>query len=410
MSCGRILRIAVAICAFALPAGLYAQARPAEASLAAGIARLEAGDFLIGLMILNEVVDSGSKADMPTAARAHVYRAQANLALDEPERARAAALLALKADPSIVVGAPPFSPAVVGLVESLRRPSTMDPEIAGLAAEKSGRYQDAFLAYLDAFQRLPEPPPAAADRRLRERIVDVVRRLPSAPGIPQEARAHFSKAEELLSAETLLGGTGSASSEAAASELRSAIRVAPWWPDATFALARVLQKLQRVDEALINLSLARRADPDAYSAAAIAAGGTDAAKAPAAVAKAAPDAPKLAIVYIYWPRGHRTGGKRKVLCDGFHVADLVNRRYVLLNVTPGTHTIKVNSRTLPMSFESGRPYYLRTFVGGYPARLQFREAAQNEAASELNDKDMRANDAGRTYSSACIAGAAKQKR
>lgn len=405
----RILRVALAICALAIPTGLSAQARSPEALLKAGIARLQAGDLLMGLMTLNEVVAPGSKADVPTVARAHVYRAQANLGLDEPERARAAALLALKADPTIVVSAPPFSPAVAGLFETLRRPTTVDPETAGLDAEKSGRYQEAFLAYLGAFQRLPEPPPAAADRRLRERIVDVVRRLPSAPGIPQEARAHFSKAEELLAAETLLGGTGNASSEAAAKELRSAIRVAPWWPDATFALARVLQKLQRVDEALINLNLARRADPDAYSAAAIA-GGTDAASAPAAVAKAAPDAAKPAIVYVYWPRGHRTGGTHKVLCDGFHIADLKNRRYVLLNVTPGTHTIKVDKRTLPLSFDPGRPYYLRTFVGGYPARLQFREAGQTEAASELNDKDMRANDAARTYSGACNAGAGKQKR
>jgi hypothetical protein len=121
-------------------------------------------------------------------------------------------------------------------------------------------------------------------------------------------------------------------------------------------------------------------------------------------------ASKLAIVYVYWPHGIRNGGTKNVQCDGVHVADLANRRFVRLNVTPGTHTIKVDNRTLPMSFEIGRPYYLRTYVGGYPARLQFREARQDEAASELNDNDMHVNDAGRTYSSTCIAGAGKQKR
>jgi tetratricopeptide (TPR) repeat protein len=404
----RVLRLALLIIFVVVPA-LRAQQGPTPADrLAAGIARLEAGDFLMGLMTLNEVVASGSKADLATIARAHAYRAQANLGLDEPERAQAAALLALKADPSIVVAAPPFSPAVVALFEGLRRPSTIDPETAGLAAEKSARYREAFLAYLSAFHHLPEPPPTAADRRLRERIIGVVRRLPSTPAIPQEARAHFTRAEELLAAEVLLGGTGTASSAAAATELRRAIRIAPWWPEATFTLARVLQKLQRVDEALINLNLYRLADPEGYSAA-MDPGGA-AAKTSAPIATRAPAAPQVATLYIYWPRGSRGGGKRKVLCDGFHVADLVNRRFVLLNVTPGRHDIKVNNRTLSLSFEAGRPYYLRTFVGGYPARLQFREAGSHEGATELNSKDMRANDPERTYSGECNAGAGKQKR
>jgi tetratricopeptide (TPR) repeat protein len=357
-------------------------------------------------MTLNEVVAPAAKADAAMVARAHAYRAQANLGLEEPERARAAARLALEVDPSIVVAAPPFSPAVVALFEGLRGPSTADPETAGLLAEKSGRYQDAFLAYLSAFQRLPEPVPADDDRRLRERIIEVVRRLTATPTIPQEARARFTKAEELLAAEALLGGAGTAASTAAAAELRAAIRVAPWWPEATFKLAGVLQKLQRVDDALINLNLYRLAAPEAYAAAMNPNGSAAAAMTPARVAPPAvePAVPKRASIYVYWPRGLRGNGERKVLCDGFHVADLENRRYILLDVMPGSHTIKLNDKTLAVSVEAGREYYLRTYVGGYPARLMFKEAPADQGLTDLNDKTMSANVPRLTYSGECDAG------
>jgi len=410
---GRLRVFACALLiAVAISPRVRAQTRTPAEHLRIGIAQLEAGDFLIGLMTLNEVVSPTANADAAMVARAHAYRAQANLGLEEPERARAAARLALEVDPSIVVAAPPFSPAVVALFEGLRGPSTADPETAGLSAEKSGRYQDAFLAYLSAFQRLPEPVPADDDRRLRERIIEVVRRLTATPTIPQEARARFTKAEELLAAEALLGGAGTAASTAAAAELRAAIRVAPWWPEATFKLAGVLQKLQRVDDALINLNLYRLAAPEAYAAAMNPNDSAGVAMMPARVAPPALEAaaPKLASIYVYWPRGHRGNGKRKVLCDGFHVADLENRRYILLDVTPGTHTIKLNGKTLEVSAEAGRAYYLRTYVGGYPARIMFKEALADQGLTDLNDKDMSANVPRLTYSRECNAGAGAGRR
>ncbi len=234
----------------AITVELSAQAGPTEEHFKTGVAQIEAGDFLIGLMTLNEVVAPASNADLRTVARAHVYRAQANLGLRQPLRARTAALLALKADASVIVTAPQFSAAVVTLFDELRRPGGVDWEATGLAAEKSGRYYEAFTAYLNAFQALPDPAPAGDDHRLRERIIEVVARLETRPAIPQEASDHLAKATQLLEAEALFGGAGTASSAAAAAELRQAIRFAPWWPDATFKLAGLLQKLQRLDEAL----------------------------------------------------------------------------------------------------------------------------------------------------------------
>ena len=393
-----------ALIALILSPLLGAQARTPADHLKAGIAHIEAGDFLVGLMTLNEVVSPGSSAGVELVAAAHVYRAQANLSLNQPERARAAALLAMKMDSAIVVNAPLFPAGVVALFDDLRRASTVNPEEAGQAAEKAGRYEDAFLAYLRAFQSLSDPAPAADDRRLRERIIEVARVLKAEPVIPSEAQAHFAKAEELLAAEALLGGLGTASSDAAATELRRAIRIAPWWPEATFKLAGVLQKLQRVDEALTNLALYRLADPDGYAAAMSAKSGPPAERAPARIAPApprAPVAPARASIYIYWPRQVRGAVAPKVSCDGFHVADLRNRHFVLLQVTPGMHNIQIDTRTLAISFQAGQTYYVRVNVGGFGARREARQVMAEEATPELNDKDMSANEQQRTYSNEC---------
>lgn len=229
--------VLVGICA--LFAHVRAQ-QPAPDYLASGIARVEAGDFQMGIMTLNEVVAPTSKASAATIARAHAYRAQAYLGLDQPERAQAAALLALKADPAIAISAPPFLPGLVKLFADVRAPAPADPEAAAAGAAKSGNYQEAFLDYLSAYQALPNPAPAADDRRLRERIITVVGRLQTKPAIPEEASAHFDKATQLLEAEAVLGAGGTATTEAAAAELQQAVRLAPWWPEATFKLAGVL--------------------------------------------------------------------------------------------------------------------------------------------------------------------------
>lgn len=377
------------------------QARSAAEHLTTGVAHLEQGDHLMALMTLNEVVSPESAADATMVAQAHAYRAQASFGLNQPERARAAALLALKADRAIVISTPRFSAAVVALFEELRRPSTQNPEDAGEDAEKSGRYEDAFLAYLRAFQELSDPPPAAADARLRERIIRVERLLLTAPIIPPEAQTHLAKAQEILAAEAVLGGAGTASSQAAAIELRKAITIAPWWPEATFTLAGVLQKLQRVDEALVNLNLYRLADPDGYAAAISARTGAPSDRTPARKPAVAPPAPPRASIYIYWPRQARGTGTPKVSCDGFHVANLKNRHFVLLHLAPGTHKIQIDRRSLDMSFEAGETYYVRAFVGGYPARRQMRQMTPVDAIAELNDKDMSPNEPRLTYSSEC---------
>ena len=261
------------------------QAQPTAAdNLAAGIGHVQTGDYFRALLTFNEAAGqlAGPPSDPELLARVHAYRALALTRLDQPERARAAVRLALDARPDLAPSATEFTPAVVSLFDEARGPVAADPEAAALAAEQAGRLQDAFVSYLGAYRALPDPPAAADDQRLRERIIGVVRKLATSPVIPSEARDHATTADRLLEAEAILGTTGGASIQAAAVALRKAIRIAPWWPETTFKLATAAQQLQRVDEALLNLNLYRLADPDGYAATIAKASAPSAPAAPAA--------------------------------------------------------------------------------------------------------------------------------
>jgi tetratricopeptide (TPR) repeat protein len=410
-----VLRVLLA--AFVMSAVSYvfvrAQTRTPAEHLEAGIAHLAAGDVLRGLMTLNEVIEASSGADAGALAKAHAYRAQAYLELNDSTRAWAAAVSALDAQPDIPIATPPFSTRVVALFGDARQQASLQPEAAGNLAEKSGRVEDALRAYLRAYQSLPDPVPADDDRRLRERIIEVALALPEEPAIPAQARAHLAKATELLEAEAVLGPSAS-SSVAAAAELRRAIRLAPWWAEATVKLAGVLQKLGRVDEALLNLNLYRIADPLGYSAALAAKAATTVTAKPSApvssspAAAVAPVAAKPATLFVFWPPQKMGGGRPKVFCGGHHVADLQARHYVALSVAPGARDIGFHNKSFPFSFEAGGTYYLRASAEGFPPKANVRLVSAAEGAGEMRDKGMTTNDPRRTYSPDCISGKSRR--
>lgn len=393
---------------------LAQQAQPTAAdNLATGISQLGANDFFRALLTLNEAAGQlgTPSSDPELLARIHAYRALAFTRLDQPERARAAVRLALDARPDMAPSANEFTPAVVTLFDEVRRPAATAPEAAGRAAEEAGRFQDAFRDYLAAYRTLADPAPPADDQRLRERIITVARRLDTPPVIPAEAREHATTADRLLEAEAVLGTTGGASMQAAATALRKAIRVAPWWPEATFKLATAAQKLQRVDEALLNLNLYRLADPDGYAA--------TIAKATAASAPAAPVAraaiPKPlgpAKIYVYWPEQQRGGGRQKLHCNGQQVADLQNNRFVVLQAPPGTHDLAFRDKHVTAVVEAGREYYYRTSIEGhftFALGPEIRLMESTAAKDEMRQQEMKVNDARRTRSSQCAAPATNRR-
>lgn len=374
----------------------------AHDSLAAGIAQARAGDYYRALLTLNDVVSPDSRADAVTLARAYAYRALAFIGLDQAERATASVLLALKANPGIAVVPGEFGPNVAALFDDARRPATADPEARGRAAEQAGRFQDAFLAYLSAFQALPEPPAAADDQRLRERIINAAQKQTARPAIPPEALAHFTRGNDLMAADAALGASGGAATQQrAAVEWRQAVRLAPWWPEPIVKLAQAQQKLQRLDEALANLNLYRLADPEGYLALTRPPVAATAATAPVAAPSAAVVGP--AVLYIYYlPTMRSMGMKPKTECDGQHVADLENGHYVKLSVAPGNHLIKVNrSNEISMNLEANRTHYLRYGVEGYPAHFAVHVKTAAEGAAEIAKRGIVANEPTRTFSADC---------
>ncbi len=391
----------------AVQACLHAQEPPVKATIGAGISETRGRDFVNALVTLNDVVTQldNRPEESTTLARAHAYRAVAFIGLEQPEWARAAALLALKADPKIVVEATEFGPRVAALFESARRPAR-DPEGVGQTAEAAGRFQDAFLAYLSAIQSLPDPPAAADDQRLREKIIKVVQKLEPKPTVPEEAKSRLAKADVLLDSGD--GASAEAAAGQAVTELRKAVRIAPWWPDVIVKLATTLQRSGRFEDALVNLNLYQLADPEGYTAT-LAAGSTTPAPSTDRGVPAEPetkaDAP--AVIYVYFPHAARgLGVKSKVLCDGQKVADLTHEHYLVLNAASGFHLVEFKGRKAEGSFEGGKEHYIRVGIEGYPAHFALHVTDPVKAAAEMREKQVLLNEPKNTFSRECTAVAA----
>ena len=63
--------------------------------------------------------------------------------------------------------------------------------------------------------------------------------------------------------------------------------------------------------------------------------------APAEPTEPAAIAPTVAVIYVYFPHASRAAGmKPKLQCDGQHMADLANGRFVVLNAPAGFHNFE----------------------------------------------------------------------
>jgi DNA-binding CsgD family transcriptional regulator len=375
-----------------------AQARP---SLDEAIQQVRAGDPLRALLTLNEVIEQ-SRGDGRMTARAHAVRAMAFLAMNQPERANAAVEEALSADAAFVPPANDVNPATIALFETRRRLSTADPEQTAIAAEKAGQFQQAFVAYLAAYQALPLPPPAADDRRLRERIIRVVQKLGTPPIIPPQALEHVRRADQLLEAEAVLGGSGGASSRNALFELRQAVRLAPWWPEAMFKIATLQQKLQQVDDAVVNLNLYKLADPEGYVAAtapkAVGTAKTGVAAAPP-VRTTVPGA--KATITVYRSSNFFASAQRvDIECNGQNIAELQNGRMIRFTAPAGKVSLKFKGdEPLVLDAAAGGEYFFRVGPGGMSFNTRAVSAAEGQAY--LKEQKPKVNDASRTTSTDC---------
>lgn len=271
-------------------------------------------------------------------------------------------------------------------------------EALGQEAEAAGRFQDAFQAYLSAIQSLPEAAPPADEQRLRERIINVVRKLGQGPAVPGAAKLHLANAEALLDPGQ------------AALELRRAIRIAPWWPDPMLKLAIALGRSGRLDEAQVNLHLYELADPEGYSAS-IAPERTPAEK-PDRTAPAEPALKPVApaVIYVYFPHANRgVGVHSKLTCDGQHVADMRNGRFLTLTVASGFHSFEFKKKKAAASFEGGVEHYLRIGIEGYPAHWALKVVEPGQAAAEMLKKKLVPNDQKDTVNAGCVVAPARKR-
>ena len=229
-------------------------------------------------------------------------------------------------------------------------------------------------------------------------MITLAREPGVAPAVPDQARAHLTRAQDLLDAEAILGGAAGVASQQAAAALRQAVRLAPWWPDPIFPLATVLQTLNRSEEALLNVALYRLADPDGYAARAERAG-----------TAGTPLAPKVlgpATIYIYWPKQQRGGGRHKVSCNGQQVAEIANNRVVVLKAAAGTHDLAFRDKHVTAVVEAGREYHFRASIEGHWRFAMGPEILLTDAdvaRAEIRDQGMVMNEARRTNRTECTA-------
>lgn len=129
-------------------------------------------------------------------------------------------------------------------------------EAAAKAAEQAGKYQEALDQYVAALQKAPEG--SADEQRLRESAIRVAQRIKPAPAIPEEARRFFVRGQtwtkEAKSTRDFIG---------AAKEFANAARIAPWWGEAYYNRAVLLEKVKSYTEAVLSYKLYMLASPRA---------------------------------------------------------------------------------------------------------------------------------------------------
>lgn len=136
-----------------------------------------------------------------------------------------------------------------------------DRESVGLAAEQAGQLRQALDDYIAALQGLPEPTPAEADRRLRERIIRVALKLDPPPATPAEVQQQITAGESASKSAQV-----PKEFQAAVSEFRSALRTAPWLGIGYFDLGELQEKMRDYPAAVRSFELYLLAVPSAKDA------------------------------------------------------------------------------------------------------------------------------------------------
>ncbi|TBR24686.1 hypothetical protein EPO15_03590 [bacterium] len=134
-------------------------------------------------------------------------------------------------------------------------------EAEGDEAAKAGRLNKALSAYLELLPAVSGD--AAADHRVRLKVIAVAVAMTPPPAVPEEARRYAVRAAALVKAQQAAGYVP------AAAELRKAVDVAPWWADGYYNLGLMQEGAEEYGAAARSLGLCLKADPQSPNAEAV---------------------------------------------------------------------------------------------------------------------------------------------
>lgn len=154
-------------------------------------------------------------------------------------------------------------PAPVSMALSSEQKAALETaKSAAEAAEASGQARQAVQQYVQALQGLPNTVSLDIDQDLRQRIIKLVLNLSPPPALPEDARRHAAFAVTALG----LAEKDPAQLDSAINEWEQTLRLAPWWAEAYFNSALVLEKARRYTESLRYFKLYLLAAPGATDA------------------------------------------------------------------------------------------------------------------------------------------------
>ncbi|MFZ0736005.1 MAG: hypothetical protein WBL70_17715 [Candidatus Acidiferrales bacterium] len=138
---------------------------------------------------------------------------------------------------------------------------------SGDAAEQAGDLRKAFEFYMAALAELPSGARPEREDSLRERIIRVALKLDPRPSIPENANRHYVYALAAIQDGKTTGDISKL--DDSIDQLNQALRIAPWWPEAYYNLALVLEERKLYADAARNLKLYLLAAPKAQDAAVV---------------------------------------------------------------------------------------------------------------------------------------------
>jgi len=147
---------------------------------------------------------------------------------------------------------------VLFVVLNLSANST-DKEVRARQAEQAGKLQEALAYYVSLLQSVTAG--SATDRRLREKIIKLVKRIQPPPAIPEGAIRHIGRGQAVSEM-----AKGLEDYIRAIAEFEKAVRLAPWLADGYYNLGMVQEKVGRFSDAVHSFKLYLLVAPSATNA------------------------------------------------------------------------------------------------------------------------------------------------